>query len=32
MKDNKILNYNHKKMSMKHQFIIYVDLEFLLKK
>ena len=32
MEDRKILNSNHRKMSMKHQFIIYADLEFLLKK
>ena len=30
--DNKILNYNHGEKSMKHPFIIYADLECLLKK
>ena len=30
--DNKILKYNHGKRSMKHPFIICVDLECLLKK
>ena len=30
--DNKILKYNHGEKSMKVTFIIYADLEFLLKK
>ena len=30
--DNKILKYNHQEKSMEAPFIIYTDLEFLLKK
>ena len=30
--DNKVLKYNHGEKSMKHPFVIYVDLECLLKK
>ena len=30
--DNKVLKYNHGETSMKHPFIIYADLECLLKK
>ena len=29
--DNKILKYNHGEKSMKHPFVIYPDLEYLLK-
>ena len=30
--DNRVLKYNHGETSMKHPFIIYADLECLLKK
>ena len=30
--DNKVLKQNHEKKSMKHAFVIYADLECLLKK
>ena len=31
-KDKKILEYNHRKKSLKVPFIVYLDIEFLLKK